>query len=164
MTVNNVKQRMLEGNLAIGAPIGLGSPLVGEMLSPLGFDFILMDCQHGVWDDQSTIHAFGSISLGSAVPMAWAPYNYGQEINAETYAICKADLLLKGQGDAADKIVGGPEQSTLYNDAFLSREFDFMISNPPYGKNLEERSRAHGEQEGDVRSPLRWTDVHIAVS
>ena len=60
---------------------------------------------------------------------------YGQEINAETYAICKADLLLKGGGDAADNIMGGPEHSTLSNDAFRSREFDFMISNPPYGKS-----------------------------
>ena len=60
---------------------------------------------------------------------------YGQEINGETYAICKADLLLKGEGDAADNIVGGPEHSTLANDAFTSREFDFMLSNPPYGKS-----------------------------
>ena len=60
---------------------------------------------------------------------------YGQEINAETYAICKADLLLKGEGDAADNIIGGPEHSTLANDAFPSREFDFMLSNPPYGKS-----------------------------
>ena len=60
---------------------------------------------------------------------------YGQEINAETYAICKADLLLKGEGDEADNIVGGPEWSTLANDAFPSREFDFMLSNPPYGKS-----------------------------
>jgi len=60
---------------------------------------------------------------------------YGQEINAETYAICKADLLLKGEGEAADNIVGGPEHSTLSNDAFRSMEFDFMLSNPPYGKS-----------------------------
>ncbi len=60
---------------------------------------------------------------------------YGQEINAETYAICKADLLLKGGGEAADNIVGGPEHSTLANDAFPGREFDFMLSNPPYGKS-----------------------------
>ena len=60
---------------------------------------------------------------------------FGQEINAETYAICKADLLLKGEGEAADNIVGGPEHSTLSNDAFPSREFDFMLSNPPYGKS-----------------------------
>ena len=60
---------------------------------------------------------------------------YGQEINAETYAICKADLLLKGEGEAADNIVGGPAHSTLANDAFPAHEFDFMLSNPPYGKS-----------------------------
>ena len=60
---------------------------------------------------------------------------YGQEINAETYAIAKADLLLKGEGRAADNIVGGPEHSTLARDAFPNMEFDFMLSNPPYGKS-----------------------------
>ena len=60
---------------------------------------------------------------------------YGQEINAETYAIAKADMLLKGEGDGGDNIVGGPEYSTLANDAFPGREFDFMLSNPPYGKS-----------------------------
>lgn len=60
---------------------------------------------------------------------------YGQEINPETYAICKADLLLKGEGQAADNIVGGSDKSTLSADAFPSREFDFMLSNPPYGKS-----------------------------
>lgn len=53
--------------------------------------------------------------------------------NAETYAICKADLLLQDEGDAADNIVRGPEHSTLANDAIPSREFAFMFSNPPYG-------------------------------
>ena len=62
-------------------------------------------------------------------------YLYGQEINAETYAIAKADLILKGDGQAADNIVGGPEWSTLSNDAFAGEEFDFMLSNPPYGKS-----------------------------
>jgi type I restriction enzyme M protein len=60
---------------------------------------------------------------------------FGQEINAETYAICKADLLLKGEGDSADNIIGGPEHSTISNDAFPSTTFDFMMSNPPYGKS-----------------------------
>jgi type I restriction enzyme M protein len=64
-----------------------------------------------------------------------ATHLYGQEINAETYAICKAHLLLKGEGEAADNIIGGPEHSTLANDAFRAREFDFMLSNPPYGKS-----------------------------
>ena len=49
-----------------------------------------------------------------------ATHLYGQEINAETYAIAKADLLLKGEGDAADNIVGGAAYSTLANDAFLT--------------------------------------------
>lgn len=62
---------------------------------------------------------------------------YGQEINGETYAICKSDLLLKGEGEAADNIVGGPEYSTLSNDAYPSREFDFMLSNPPHGKSFK---------------------------
>ncbi len=64
-----------------------------------------------------------------------ATHLYGQEINSETYAIAKADLLLKGEGEAADNIVGGPGHSTLSNDAFPGREFDFMLSNPPYGKS-----------------------------
>ena len=77
---------------------------------------------------------------------------YGQEINAETYAICKADLLLKGGGEAADNIVGGPEHSTLSNDAFPSREFDFMLSNPPYGKSWKtDLDRMGGKK--DMRDP-----------
>jgi type I restriction enzyme M protein len=73
---------------------------------------------------------------------------YGQEINAETYAICKADLLLKGEGDAADNIVGGPEHSTLASDAFPSREFDFMLSNPPYGKSWKSDQERMGGKQG----------------
>ena len=75
------------------------------------------------------------IELAAAQGKQVATHLYGQEINAETYAICKADLLLKGEGDGADNIVGGPEHSTLANDAFPAREFDFMLSNPPYGKS-----------------------------
>ena len=60
---------------------------------------------------------------------------YGQEINQETHAICIADLLLKGEGEDADNIVGGPEHSTLSNDAWPKMDFDFMLSNPPYGKS-----------------------------
>jgi type I restriction enzyme M protein len=73
---------------------------------------------------------------------------FGQEINAETYAICKADLLLKGEGEQADNIVGGPEHSTLANDAFRAREFDFMLSNPPYGKSWKSDLERMGGKEG----------------
>jgi len=77
-----------------------------------------------------------------------ATHLYGQEINAETFAICKADLLLQGEGDAADNIVGGPAFSTLSNDVFRSREFDFMLSNPPYGKSWKsDLERMGGKKE-----------------
>ena len=81
-----------------------------------------------------------------------ATHLYGQEINSETYAICKADLLLKGEGDAADNIIGGPEHSTLANDAFPSREFDFMLSNPPYGKSWKSDLERMGGKK-DMRDP-----------
>lgn len=57
---------------------------------------------------------------------------YGQEINPETYAITKADMLLKGDGLQAENIAYG---STLSNDGFPTTNFDFMLSNPPYGKS-----------------------------
>ena len=57
---------------------------------------------------------------------------FGQESQPETYAISKADLLLKGEGEEAENFKLG---STLSQDAFPSREFDFMLSNPPYGKS-----------------------------
>ncbi len=54
---------------------------------------------------------------------------YGQEVNPETFAICKADMLI--QEKDPDKIAFG---STLSNDGFSNLQFDFMLSNPPYGK------------------------------
>jgi type I restriction enzyme M protein len=54
---------------------------------------------------------------------------YGQEVNPETFAICKADMLIKEEDP--DKIAFG---STLGNDGFSNLQFDFMLSNPPYGK------------------------------
>jgi type I restriction enzyme M protein len=57
---------------------------------------------------------------------------FGQEINPETYAICTADLLLKGDGEEAQHIMYG---STLSDDQHAARSFDFMLSNPPYGKS-----------------------------
>ncbi|AWL98622.1 type I restriction-modification system subunit M [Bradyrhizobium amphicarpaeae] len=77
---------------------------------------------------------------------------FGQEINGETYAIAKADLLLKGEGEEADNMVGGPEWSTLANDAFPSREFDFMLSNPPYGKSWKSDQERMGGKAG-LRDP-----------
>ena len=77
---------------------------------------------------------------------------YGQEINSETYAICKADLLLKGEDNADANIVGGPEYSTLSNDVFKNEQFDFMLSNPPYGKGWKtDQDRMGGKKTNDPR-------------
>ena len=57
---------------------------------------------------------------------------FGQEVNPETYAIAKADMLLKGDGAQAEHIAFG---STLSADRHPARQFDFMLSNPPYGKS-----------------------------
>jgi len=54
---------------------------------------------------------------------------FGQEVNPETFAVCKSDLLIKD--DKADNIKFG---STLSNDQFANQKFDYMLSNPPYGK------------------------------
>lgn len=63
---------------------------------------------------------------------------YGQEINDEIYAICKADMLMKGED--ADNIKG--PFSTLSNDKLKDNKFDYMISNPPYGRDWEQDKEA----------------------
>ena len=62
-------------------------------------------------------------------------YVYGQELNPITYAICKADMLMKGED--ADRIKGGDKDhtiaSTLSTDQFRDKKFDYILANPPYG-------------------------------
>ncbi len=74
---------------------------------------------------------------------------YGQEVNPETYAISKADLILKGEGVEADNVQYG---STLSADAFVAREFDFMLSNPPYGKSWKSDLERMGGKSG-IKDP-----------
>ena len=74
---------------------------------------------------------------------------YGQEVNPETYAISKADLILKGEGTEADNIQFG---STLSSDAFPALEFDFMLSNPPYGKSWKSDLERMGGKS-DITDP-----------
>ena len=74
---------------------------------------------------------------------------YGQEVNPETYAICKSDLLLsRSKDDSVDHIVGGAEHSTLSHDAFPAQEFDFMLANPPYGKSWKKDLEQMGGKDG----------------
>jgi len=71
---------------------------------------------------------------------------YGQELNPESYAICKADMLIKGQ-DIANIIFG----NTLSADGMLSKHFDYMLSNPPFGvewKKIEKEVRKEAETMG----------------
>ena len=113
--------------------------------------YLLYDCACGT-GGMLTVAEETLQQIARAHDKQVATHLYGQEINAETYAICKADLLLKGDGDAADNIIGGPEHSTLANDAFRSREFDFMLANPPYGKSWKgDLERMGGKKE--LRDP-----------
>jgi type I restriction enzyme M protein len=67
-------------------------------------------------------------------------------------------MLLKGEGESADHIVGGAEWSTLSHDAFPAQEFDFMLSNPPYGKSWKKDLEAMGGKDG-MRDP-RFKVMH----
>ena len=71
---------------------------------------------------------------------------YGQELNAESYAICKADMLIKGQD--VENIVFG---NTLSDPGHPDKRFDYMLSNPPFGvewKKIEREVRKEAEEEG----------------
>ena len=69
-----------------------------------------------------------------------------------------AGMLLKGEGENAEHIVGGAEWSTLSNDAFPAYEFDFMLANPPYGKSWKKDLEAMGGKDG-MRDP-RFKVMH----
>jgi type I restriction enzyme M protein len=82
---------------------------------------------------------------------------FGQESQPETYAILKADLLLKGEGGEADNMKFG---STLSADGHATKEFDFMLSNPPYGKSWKtDQERLGGKGEiRDQRFVIQYKD------
>lgn len=83
---------------------------------------------------------------------------FGQEVQPETYAITKANLLLKGEGEEAENFVYG---LTLSADGFPAREFDFMLSNPPYGKSWKTDLERMGGK-GEMRDP-RFVVAHPGV-
>ncbi len=76
---------------------------------------------------------------------------FGQEVGPETYAICKADFILKGEGEQADNIKYG---STLSQDAFPTSNFHFMLANPPYGKSWKtDLDRLCGSNKKEIQDP-----------
>ncbi|PKD17616.1 DNA methylase [Salegentibacter salinarum] len=79
---------------------------------------MLTEAQNFIKDEEGLIRATGDV------------YLYGKEINDETYAICKSDMMIKGNNPENIRV-----GSTLSTDEFAGTTFDFMLSNPPYGKS-----------------------------
>jgi type I restriction enzyme M protein len=97
---------------------------------------MLTESQNFIKDEEGILRATGDV------------YLYGKEINDETYAICKSDMMIKGNDP--EKIKCG---STLSTDEFSGMRFDFMLSNPPYGKSWasEQKSILDGGSVIDPR-------------
>ncbi|ALU74753.1 DNA methylase [Tenacibaculum dicentrarchi] len=101
-------------------PIKDNLPPVMTIYDPAcGSGGMLTESQNFIKDENGSIKAINS-----------SVYLYGKEINDETYAICKSDMMIKG--DNPENIRVG---STLSADEFAGTTFDFMLSNPPYGKS-----------------------------
>jgi type I restriction enzyme M protein len=113
--------------------------------------YLLYDCACGS-GGMLTVAEETLVELAAKRGRQITTHLYGQEINPETYAICKADMLLKGQGQSADHIFGGAQYSTLSHDAFQAQAFDFMLANPPYGKSWKNDLEAMGGKDG-MRDP-----------
>lgn len=104
---------------------------------------MLTESQNFIKDVEGAIKAKGDV------------YLYGKEINDETYAICKSDMMIKGN-DPANIRCG----STLSTDEFSGTRFDFMLSNPPYGKSWagEQKYIKDGKDVIDPRFKVELTD------
>ena len=119
------------------------SPVLTIYDPACGSGGMLTEAQNFVTDPQGAIQAEGDV------------YLYGKEINDETYAICKSDMMIKGNDPANIK-----SGSTLATDEFLGTRFDFMLSNPPYGKSwaTDEKSIKDGKEVIDSRFRVRLRD------
>jgi type I restriction enzyme M protein len=100
-------------------PIKDNLPPVMTVYDPAcGSGGMLTEAQNFIKDEEGEIKATGDV------------YLYGKEINDETYAICKSDMMIKGNNPENIRV-----GSTLSTDEFAGTTFDFMLSNPPYGKS-----------------------------
>jgi type I restriction enzyme M protein len=104
---------------------------------------MLTESQNFVTDPEGEIRASGDV------------YLYGKEINDETYAICKSDMMIKGNNPENIRV-----GSTLSTDEFSGTTFDFMLSNPPYGKSwgTEARFIKDGKDIIDPRFQVKLPD------
>ena len=122
-------------------PIKDNLPPVMTIYDPAcGSGGMLTESQNFIKDPKGDIRAKGDV------------YLYGKEINDETYAICKSDMMIKGN-DPANIRVG----STLSTDEFAGTTFDFMLSNPPYGKSWssEQKYIKDGKEVIDPRFQIK---------
>jgi type I restriction enzyme M protein len=100
-------------------PIKDNLPPVMTIYDPAcGSGGMLTESQNFIKDEEGEIKASGDV------------YLYGKEINDETYAICKSDMMIKGNNPENIRV-----GSTLSTDEFAGTTFDYMLSNPPYGKS-----------------------------
>jgi type I restriction enzyme M protein len=119
-------------------------PPVMKIYDPAcGSGGMLTESEKFIKDEEGDIRANGDV------------YLYGKEINDETYAICKSDMMIKG--DNPENIRNG---STLSTDEFRGEQFDFMLSNPPYGKSWasELKNIKDGKEIIDPRFVVRLKD------
>lgn len=125
-------------------PVKDNLPPVMTIYDPAcGSGGMLTESQNFIQDEEGAIRAMGDV------------YLYGKEINDETYAICKSDMMIKGN-DPENIRVG----STLSTDEFAGFTFDFMLSNPPYGKSWssEQKYIKDGKDVIDPRFKIKLND------
>ncbi|MBN1839905.1 MAG: SAM-dependent DNA methyltransferase [Campylobacterales bacterium] len=125
-------------------PIKDNLPPVMTIYDPAcGSGGMLTESQNFIKDEDGEIKATGDVIL------------YGKEINDETYAICKSDMMVKGNNP--ENIKNG---STLSVDDFAGIKFDFMLSNPPYGKSWvsEQKYIKDGKDVIDTRFIVNLAD------
>lgn len=125
-------------------PIKDQLPPVMSIYDPAcGSGGMLTEAQNYIKDPEGAINARGDV------------YLYGKEINDETYAICKSDMMIKGNNPA--NIRSG---STLSTNEFAKDRFDFMLSNPPYGKSWSSELKyiKDGKDVIDPRFQVKLTD------
>jgi type I restriction enzyme M protein len=122
-------------------PIKENLPPVMTIYDPAcGSGGMLTESQNFVLDEEGQIRALGDV------------YLYGKEINDETYAICKSDMMIKGNNPENIRV-----GSTLSTDEFAGTTFDFMLSNPPYGKSWasEQKYIKDGKEIIDPRFQIK---------
>ena len=123
-------------------PIKNNLPPVMTIYDPAcGSGGMLTEAQNFIKDEEGEIRAINS-----------DVYLYGKEINDETYAICKSDMMIKGNNPENIRV-----GSTLSTDEFAGTAFDFMLSNPPYGKSWasEQKYIKDGKEVIDARFQIR---------